>query len=249
MVNTAIQLYTLHNFDVSEPTKIHIASETEVDGVELEFWGFPSESTRTALEETGLDVAALSVGVEDIEGSMDEIERSCNALDCDTVILGHLSEEAFESAHATRETAAQLSAYSRQFRDRDLKLLYHTHRHEFTSLGDRTHFDLLLEEADDEVEFELDLGWVGVAGVDPYELLEEVGERVPSIHLKDMDFETEAFVNLGEGDLDVERAALTAIDEGVEWLVYEHENPSDPIESVVTGASELEKFKQITTNP
>ncbi|SNZ17021.1 Sugar phosphate isomerase/epimerase [Natronoarchaeum philippinense] len=247
MVNTAIQLYTLHDFDVSEPTKIHIASETEVDGVELEFWGFPPDSTMNALEETNLDVAALSVGREDIEESIDEIERSCNALDCDTVILGHLSEEAFESAHATKETAATLSEFSKQFRERGLELLYHTHRHEFASLGDRTHFDLLLEEVDDSVKFELDLGWVGVAGVDPYELLETVGDRVPSIHLKDMDFETEAFVNLGEGDLDVERAAMTAIDEGVDWLVYEHEDPSDPVESVVTGASKLEKFKRLTT--
>lgn len=248
MVNTAVQLYTLHDFDVSEPSKIHIAAETAVDGVELEFRGFPSDATLDALKETGLDVASLSVGREELEESIDEIERASTALDCETVVLGHLSEEAFESAHATRETAELLSTYHDRFADRDLRLLYHTHRHEFASLGERTHFDLLLEEVDDNVEFELDLGWVGVAGVNPYELLEDVGDRVPSVHLKDMDFESEAFVNLGDGDLDVERAAVTAIEAGVEWLVYEHENPSDPVESVVTGASKLEKFKGMTAD-
>lgn len=248
MVRTAVQLYTLNDFDVSESTKVHIASETDVDGVEMEYTGFPTEATMAALDETGLDVAGLAVGMDDLEGPLDEIERACEALDCETVILGHLSESSFESAHATRETAELLSTYGERFRGRGLRLLYHTHRHEFASLGDRTHFDLLLDEVDEAVEFELDLGWIGVTGVNPYDILEDAGTRVPSVHLKDMDFTTEEFVNLGGGDLDVERAAKTAIDAGVDWLVYEHENPSDPIESVVTGAAKLEKFKQVTVS-
>jgi sugar phosphate isomerase/epimerase len=245
MVQTAIQLYTLDDFDVSEPTKIYIASETAVDGVEMQYTGSPSQATIDALEETGLTVAGLTVGMNHLEESDDEINQACDILGCDTVILGYLEETYFDSPDATRETAQILSEYGRQFQKRGRQFLFHTHRHEFAPLDDGTHFDLLVEEIDNTVEFEFDLGWIGVSGVDPYVLLEEVGSQVTAVHLKDMDFETETFVNLGEGDLDLDRAVKTAIGQDVDWLVYEHEDPDDPVESVVTGASKLEQFKQL----
>ncbi|UTF52234.1 sugar phosphate isomerase/epimerase family protein [Natronosalvus rutilus] len=245
MVKTAIQLYTLSDFDVSEPTKVQIAAETDVDGVEIVYSGLPSNATLQALSETGLEVAALTIGIEDLGETVDELVTTCDLLDTETVILGHLDESHFESVHTTRETAKLLNSYGSRFRDHGLRFLYHTHRHEFASIGDRTHFDILVEETNSTVEFELDLGWIGIADVDPCSVIRDVGHRTASVHLKDMDFEMEQFVNLGEGDLDVKRTARTAIDEGIEWLVYEHEDPRDPVESVVTGASKLKKFKQI----
>lgn len=244
MAKTAIQLYTLDGFDVSDATKIEIAAETDVDGVEIVYSGRPSEATTKALEETGLDVAGLSIGLSDLDTSIDEIVTACEILDCDTVVLGYLDESHFESVHTTRETADLLSTYGNQFETHGLQFLYHVNRHEFESLGNRTHFELLREEVDDSVKFELDLGWIGVAGVDPYNLIKDVGEQAPSVHLKDMRFDNEEFVNLGNGDLDVERAAHTAIESNVDWLIYEHEDPSDPVESVVTGASKLHQFTQ-----
>lgn len=246
MVKTAIQLYTLAEFDVSEPTKINIAAETAVDGVEIVYSGVPSEATLQALDETGLEVAGLTVGIDDLDGPVDDILTACDRFGCETVTLGHLNESHFESVHTTREAAELLSTYGDLFKNHGLQFLYHTHRHEFASLGDRTHFDLLVEEVDSSVKFELDLGWIGIAGVEPCEVIRDVGAQTAAVHLKDMRFETEQFVNLGNGDLDVERAARTGIEEGVDWLIYEHENPDDPVESVVTGASKLQKFKQIS---
>lgn len=244
MTSTAIQLYTLDGFDVSEPTKVQVAAETDVDGVEMVFNGLPTEETLAALDETGLEVAGLSVSIDDIRNRMKKVKTVCEILDCETVILGYLDESYFESRNATFETADLLTMFANRFRDHGLRFLYHNHRHEFVSLGDRTHFDLLVEETDDTVEFELDVGWIGVGGANPYAVIKDIGERTASVHLKDMRFDDEVFVNLGEGDLDVERAAKTAIEMGVEWLIYEHEDPEDPVESVVTGASRLQKFKQ-----
>ncbi|WP_276256818.1 sugar phosphate isomerase/epimerase family protein [Halomontanus rarus] len=244
MVKTAIQLYTLDGFDVSDATKVEIAAETTVDGIEIVFDGIPSDETVKTIRETALEVAGLSIGIDDLDGSIDKIVTTCEILDCDTVVLGYLDESYYESAQTTGETADLLSTYGTRFEKHGLQFLYHVHRHEFDSLGDRTHFDLLREEVNESVMFELDLGWIGVAGTDPYAVIEEVGTQAASVHLKDMNFETEQFVNLGDGDLDIERAARTAIEAGVDWLIYEHENPKDPVESVVTGASKLHKFKQ-----
>ncbi|WP_137284548.1 sugar phosphate isomerase/epimerase family protein [Halorussus salinisoli] len=244
MVKTAVQLYTLRDFDVSDPKKIQIAAETDVDGVEIEFNGPPSEATLEALEETGLEVAGLTTGLDVLREKMTEVVEACEILDTKTVILGHLNETYFESTDATRQTATLLSTLAEQYQNHGLRFLYHTHRHEFAT-DEQTAFDLLFDNTDDAVEFELDCGWIGVTGKDPNTVIEKVGNRTASVHLKDMDFDDEEFTNLGEGDLDVERAARTAVETDVDWLVYEHENPADPVESVVTGASKLRQFKQM----
>ena len=244
MVATAIQLYTLDGFDVSEPTKVQIAAETDVDGIELVYETIPSDETITAINETGLRVAGLSIGEEHLGDPIDDIVTACDRLDCQTVVLGYLGPDRYRSAEATRETAELLSELAAIFGDRGLRFLYHTHRHEFKSIDGRTGFERLVELVDPSVEFELDLGWAGVAGADPYALLTEFGDRITTVHLKDMDFSSETFVNLGDGDLDVERGAKTAIEAGVEWLIYEHEDPADPVESVVTGASKLRQFAE-----
>lgn len=249
MVKTAVQLYTLDDFAVAEPTKVRIASETSVDGVEVVYRESPTDETLEALEETGLDVAGVTVGVADIEDATDEVAAACESLDCDTVILGHLDQSYFESEAATRETAAFLDDTAEAFSERGLRFLYHTHRFEFADLDDRTHFDLLIEETNDDVSLELDLGWAVLADADPYALMRDVSDRLVSVHLKDVHVEDGSFANLGNGDLDVERAGHTAIDAGVEWIIYEHEEPSDPVESVVTGASKLDQLKQFATSP
>lgn len=242
MVKTAIQLYTLDGFAVSEPTKLRIAAETDVDGVEMVYHGIPDAETVAALDETGLDVVGLSVRAEDLDESIEAVVTACERLGCRTVVLGYLQPEHYRSAASTRETARTLSGYSETLDAHGLDFLYHTHRHEFASTDDPDLFDLLVRETDPSVGIELDLGWAGVAGVDPYTLLTEYGDRIVTVHLKDMDFETETFVNLGDGDLDVERGAALATEAGVEWLIYEHEDPADPVESVVTGASKLQQF-------
>lgn len=245
MVKTAVQLYTLRDFDVTEPTKVQIAAETDVDGVEMEFDGPPSDATLEALEETALDVAGVTAGVDVLRERTAEVVDACDVLDCETIILGHLDSTYFESADETRRTAELLSSLADRYRSRGLDFLYHTHRHEFASDGERTYFDILVEETDDAVGFQLDCGWIGVTDADPYDVIEDVGDRTASVHLKDMHFDEEEFANLGDGDLDVDRAARTAIEAGVDWLVYEHEEPADPVESVVTGASKLRQFKQM----
>ena len=247
MVRTAIQLYTLNDFDVSEPTKIRIAGETDVDGVEVVYDGPPSEQTLQALDETGLEVAGLTAGLGDLLETKTTVAEACRTLDCETVILGYLEPTYFESAQKTRETADLLTSIAASFREEGIQFLYHTHRHEFASLGDRTHFDLLLEETPEIVSFELDLGWIAVAGHDPSTVLLDTADRTTSVHLKDIRIADERFVNLGDGDLDIDQVVRATVDADVDWAVYEHEDPDDPVESVVTGASRLQVLKRLQT--
>jgi sugar phosphate isomerase/epimerase len=195
MVKTATQLYTLHNFDVSQADKIRIAGETDVDGVEIVFDGIPSEETQAAFDETGLEALSVSVGLDDIEEDFETIVACCEALDAGTVVLGHLEESYVDSPESARETGAMLSEMGTQFDEEGLRFLYHTHRYEFNESNGQLHFEELRDATNEDVDFEIDLGWAAVAGVDPVRILETYGEDIRSVHLKDMRIDTEEFVS------------------------------------------------------
>lgn len=192
-----------------------------------------------ALEEADLTVTSIMTGLEAVQGPSDELLDACDAVDCDRVVLGYLPETYFESPEATRETAEMLSECVDDLEERGITLCYHNHDHEFATVGDRTAFDIFVEHLDDRVQFEVDVAWVGVGGQSPVEFVETYGDRIPLIHLKDMEFETEEFAQLGEADLDLDGVIDAADEQDVEWLVYEDEGDRDYRDKIRHGSSTL----------
>lgn len=219
--------------------KLERIGDESYEGVEVGVQNAGSKSFVEALDETELDVTSIMTGLGHVEEPSDELVSACHTFDVDRVVLGWLDESYFESPAATEETARLLSECADGLVEHDLTLCYHNHDHEFASFGDRTAFEVLVEHLDDRVEFEVDVGWVGVGGEDPVEFLETYGDRVPLVHFKDMHFETGNPVALGGGDLDAERVAETAAEQGVEWLIYEDEGDSTTAEKVRHGSREL----------
>lgn len=111
---------------------------------------------------------------------------------------------------------------------------------------DRTAFGRLVATTDPEtLSFELDVGGVAGAGLDPIDALDFVGSRAPLVHLKDVVADDPApladveSVEPETGLLDVD-AILRAVEEGDhEWIVYEHDDPADPIATIRNGAEAL----------
>ncbi|WP_152042881.1 sugar phosphate isomerase/epimerase family protein [Salinigranum salinum] len=94
-----------------------------------------------------------------------------------------------------------------------------------------------LVDATTHLGFELDVGWATAAGVDPVALIERLGDRLPVVHLKDVQVDPAAPrgghpVDLGAGDVDLRGCRRAAERAGVEWLVFEHDAPADPEKSV-----------------
>lgn len=101
----------------------------------------------------------------------------------------------------------RLEAMARAARDEGLRLVYHNHNWDHVPLDGQTPLELIAEHfAPGEVGFEIDIGWATVAGVDPVALIERLGPRVLSLHLKDLDRgcddnQCSRFVAPGDGDL------------------------------------------------
>jgi sugar phosphate isomerase/epimerase len=132
-----------------------------------------------------------------------------------------------------QRTAALLNEKGAALRREGLKLAYHNHNAEFTRHGARTGYDLLLANTDpDLVGFEMDVGWVAAAGVDPIPLLRAHRHRFRLMHVKDIKASTvpnTAFrmdpADVGTGSVDWRAILQVGYDVGVRYYYVEQESP------------------------
>lgn len=127
-------------------------------------------------------------------------------------------------------------------REEGLRLVYHNHAWDHVALDGLTPLELIASRfAPGEVDFEIDLGWAAIAGVDPLGLIEQLGARVLALHLKDVDRscttgDCRQFVAPGDGDLNY-RAMLPRLHRLTDAMAYiEVDDPEDGLRAAATGA-------------
>ncbi|AHG01826.1 hypothetical protein HALLA_00615 (plasmid) [Halostagnicola larsenii XH-48] len=248
MVRTAINVYSVRELDDSVLELIDRVAEAGYDGIQ--FSGNHTaldgdhEEIATALKETGLEVPPPHVSIEKLEESLDEVRIAYEALGVNEAAVPYLPQSEFQSVDAIDQTTRRLSALHDELDDENWDLHYHYHDHEFGNIDDEvTGFETLTERTD--IKIELDVGWAQYAGRDPIELIETYGNRMPLIHMKDLDTDAEpreCFREIGEGDVDMQGCADAARDAGSEWLIYEHDDPEDPLASIDYGAEFLDSL-------
>lgn len=92
----------------------------------------------------------------------------------------------------------RFNQYGETLKKHGIQLYYHNHFHEFQVFGDKSIFEMLIEETDkDLVKFELDTYWAVRGGQDPIYWLKKLGKRCDLIHQKDLPASTKP-INLFE---------------------------------------------------
>ncbi|MBU2668487.1 sugar phosphate isomerase/epimerase [Actinoplanes bogorensis] len=144
---------------------------------------------------------------------------------------------------------------------------FHNHDSEFKLENGSPIFNILLERTDPRyVKFEVDLGWVSVAGEDPYWWIKKHGKRFIAFHIKDIKWDPNGnrtaaagtraggkkfrFVDVGKGDVDWTRT-LSALNDLRDYRFFlEHDdagnlalNPPGSANTVWRGCSALESIK------
>lgn len=238
MTRTAINLYSVRELDEPTTAILDRVADAGYDGVQFSGGvGRDVDAVRQTLADRGLDVTPPHVGVDDLETDLEETLARYDELGCDGVVVPWLPPEDFANEAAVSETIDRLAVLADRVRAAGFSFHYHNHDQEFQSVGTTTGFDLLLSETDFRIE--LDVGWAAVGGRDPAELIEIIGDRGPLVHLKDVDVESGTPVEIGTGDVDMQACADAARGVGSEWLIYEHDHPENPVESIEHGAEFL----------
>ena len=240
-MKTAINLFSVRELDEPMADILDRVADAGYDGVQFSGGlrdASPQAVTRK-LADRDLQVTAPHVGIDALEGSLEAtVEQYGDAIGCDGAVVPALAEDHFESADAVDRMAERLTDLASELEMYDWRLHYHNHAFEFVELEDCTAFERLASTCE-RLHLELDVGWVLAGGVSPPDLIERYGDRIELLHMKDVRVADETPVEIGSGDVDMQACADAARHANIEWLIYEHDIPEDPAESIETGASYL----------
>lgn len=129
--------------------------------------------------------------------------------------------------------AASLNEKAGILKSHGISLGYHNHSPEFMPVGKRTGWEILAEETDPAlVHFEVDVGWIVSAGLDPVEFFRKYSGRVRQLHVKDVkkgfvpstDLRTDP-TEVGSGMIDWAKVLPAAYAAGARHFYYEQEPP------------------------
>lgn len=243
----AVQLYTFRDTSRSGAGGLGLDQATLAAIAEAGFLGVESVdvpggdpvAARRALATLGLQVASSHTWADPADA--EAIERASAAiaeLGSTRIIVsgGPFASVAEVDALADRLNAASLAAGRN-----GLRLGYHNHSSEMRAIDGIPPYRRLRDRLDPAVDFQVDIFWVVVGGADPATVIDDLGDRVVSLHIKDgvtlpSAPDTEPFVNVavGRGVVDVASAIAAADREPrIEWLIVEFDYcDGPPIEAV-----------------
>lgn len=237
-MQTAINLYSVRELDDPLVDILDRVAAAGYDGVQ--FAGGFGEATpdqiATVLADNELEPVPAHIGLNQLESDPAAVVDTYKTVGVDGAVVPILGESHFETRTAAAAAGERLDALGTALDEHGFDLHYHNHAAEFVPVDTTTAFEVFAEAS--TVGLELDVGWIHTVGMDPAALIERYGDRVDLIHMKDMaDGE---FREIGEGTVDMANCAAAARSVDAEWLIYEHDQPTDPASSIETGAVFLE---------
>lgn len=116
----------------------------------------------------------------------EEAFAAAKTLGIEVVIDPFVAPSRWATQADVERNADRLNARAAQAAEHGLRVGYHNHDHEFTSMIDgRTAYDAFVDLLDPSVLLEIDLYWANAGGADPVELVRRLGDRVIAVHAKD----------------------------------------------------------------
>jgi sugar phosphate isomerase/epimerase len=230
MSRVGLMLYTLRAECARDlEGTLRAVREIGYEGVELfDLHGHRPDELRALLDELGLAVCARHAGLGAIETDLDGLAGELRAVGSDRLVLAWIAPPA--TADEADAAVARIAALASRVRDAGLRLGFHNHDGELRRLDDgRTVLDRLVELGEDQLFFEVDLGWAWFAGVEPAGLVARLTPRVPLVHVKDLAPHSDRrFVPVGDGEVEY-RQVLPALEGlGIEWLLVEQDEVGEP---------------------
>jgi sugar phosphate isomerase/epimerase len=114
------------------------------------------------------------------------VVAAAQTLGADTIIVPFMPPERFADAASVAELAAELNGMAARVSADGLRLGYHNHDFELSSIVDgRPALEVLADALEDNVLLEVDTYWAAVGGADVVALLGRLGDRVQYLHVKD----------------------------------------------------------------
>ena len=184
-----VQLYTVRDaMKLDMAGTLRRVAAIGFAGVETAFWpdGVTLAEASRAVRAAGLAVSSCHVELP-IGENRQRMLAAAKAFNASRMIWhGWPEDSRYSSLAGTKALAAIYNQSNRFAKDNGLRFGLHNHWWEYRNrVGGKYVFEVLLEETDPDICFELDTYWVKVAGHNPADIVRRFGARAPLLHIKD----------------------------------------------------------------
>lgn len=184
-----VQLYLTRTLMRADPEGT-LARIAELGFAEVEWWGEWNRTPtqlRATLNALGLRSPSSHVGTGALQAErLPALFETANIMGHTTVIVAFLEPRERATVDDWKRIAELFNRAGLAGAAQGVRIGYHNHGYESTMFGDRTGFEILLQETDPAyVDFQLDAYWALSGGQDPLAFLRAHRARISSLHLKD----------------------------------------------------------------
>lgn len=225
----ALQLYTLRDaMEQDFSGTLNRIADMGITHVETAFFpeGVSNQAAAQLIRDAGLTVCSAHCEIP-IGDDQSAVLEMVDGFDCDRVIWhGWPQDPDYSTVDGVKRLAEIYNQASEVCMASGKRFGIHNHWWEFQlhpalAADGLRPYQILAQEMDPAIFYEVDTYWVKTAGVDPVTVLQELGRRAPLLHVKDGPATPDDdMVALGQGTMDF--AAVDNVLNGhVEWMIIE----------------------------
>jgi sugar phosphate isomerase/epimerase len=224
-----IQLFALIGRDLPRTWEKYSGAIETAAGMGYEFiepaglWGFDPRTIREKAEQNGLRVRSLHMGFDQMNNLPDgttlaqarevvyasenivSVARAtvpvARDLGCEWGVIASSATSSYKSIDSIKRLCDAFNEASVIAEQGGLKFGYHMHSIDFTPVDGMLPYQLLLEQTDAAVRYELDVCWAEAGGVNPAAFIGKYPKKIVSFHLQDLTPEKKV-ANPGDGIID-----------------------------------------------
>ena len=229
----SVQLYSVRDqIKTDLPGTLKRVRDIGFEHVETAFWpeGISVQQAAGYIRDAGLTVSSAHIEIPLGDKKQIFLDTAA-AYSCKKMIWhGWPEDKRYSSMQGTMELVSIYNEAGRFAKTNGLEFGLHNHWWEYRNKIDgRYVYEVLMENLDKDIFFEVDTYWVKVAGQDPKTIVKKMGSRAPLLHIKDGPAlwndslpadNPDPMTAVGKGTQNFP-AIVAAADGNTEWMVVE----------------------------
>ena len=238
MTNISFQLYSARNYqpfaDVFATLKA--AGYTEVEGFGAIYEDMDDaqiSALKADLERNGLTMPTGHLSIDILENRPSRAVEIAQALGFQSAYCPYIMpDQRPTTAKDWHAFGARLQKAGAPLRAAGLDYGWHNHDFEFFPLDDGSTAQEQIFAAAPDLSWEADIAWIVRGGADPFPWIERMGDRITSVHVKDIaaageNADEDGWADVGYGTMPWARLMTALKKTPARHFIIEHDNPND----------------------